>query len=326
MENARPHTSRAPSVELSIVTTLFRSAHHLEEFHRRTLAAAEALGVDFEIVYVNDGSPDDSLDLVLAFARRDPRVVVVDLSRNFGHHMAFMAGIDHARGRRLFLIDVDLQEQPEWLLRFDDEHRRSGADVVFGVQASRQGGALRRWTGSIFYGLFNLVSEIPIPANPCTVRILSRRYAEALCQLRDRNLFLAGNYAWTGFRQVAIPVEKADPRGLTSYTPGALFRLLFTAIASFSAAPLRLIFLLGLMIAGVSSLVGVAILVRKLADPSGVQLGWASLMVSIWFLGGTLIAISGVLGIYVAMIFAETKHRPPYLVREVHGDGEVRER
>jgi len=310
-----PAASHPP--KLSIVTTLYRSAAFIEEFHRRATAAAESLGETFELIYVNDGSPDDSLARARELAARDRRVVVVDLTRNFGHHMAFMAGLDQARGERIFFIDVDLEEQPEWLQLFSETQRKSGADVVFGFQPDRQGGWLRRLRGKMFYALFNLLSEQRIPANPCTVRLMTRRYAAALAQLRDRNLFLAGNYAWTGFAQVGVAVAKTAAHAITTYTPLRLLRLFVNAVTSFSAAPLRLIFFLGLAISSVSALLGVAILIRKLLDPSLVLMGWASVMISIWFLGGTIILICGVLGIYIAMIFGETKHRPPYLVREV---------
>jgi putative glycosyltransferase len=303
--------------QLSIVTSLYRSAPFVEEFHRRMVAATEKVVTSFEIVYVNDGSPDDALQRVLELAREDPRVVVVDLSRNFGHHLAFMAGLEHSRGERIFFIDVDLQEQPEWLERFDAEQRATGAEVVFGCQPARQGGLYRRFRGALFYWLFNLLSDITIPPNPCTVRLFSRRYADALLQLRDANLFLAGNYAWAGYRQVGLPVQKSERQGLSSYGPLRLLRLFVTAIASFTAAPLRLIFFFGVAISTVSLLLGLFFLLQKLLNPSHVVSGWASVMVSIWFLGGTIIMICGVLGIYLSMVFGETKNRPRYLVRAV---------
>lgn len=306
---------------LSIVSTLYRSSIYIEEFHRRITAAAEALGEPFELVFVNDGSPDDSLSRALAIAETDPRVVVVDLSRNFGHHMAYMAGLAHVSGERVFLIDVDLEEQPEWLARFAREQTATGADVVFGFQAERKGKLARRWSGALFYRFFNLLSEVTIPINPCTVRLLTRRYAAALLQLRDRNLFLAGNYAWLGFRQIGIPVEKIIRRPGSSYSLWRRFQLLVTAITSFTSEPLRWIFAAGLAISAISGLMGATLLVKKLLDPSRILSGWTSVMLSVWFLGGTLILICGILGIYIGMIFTETKHRPPYIVREVRGGG-----
>ncbi len=309
---------RERAVELSIVTTLYRSGRYIEEFYRRAVAAAEKLGRSFELVFVNDGSPDESLALALAVARSDPRVTVVDLSRNFGHHMAFMAGLDHSAGERIFFIDVDLEEEPEWLADFDRELDRKAADMVYGFQHERAGGSFRRWSGKLFYGLFNRVSDQPIPENPCTVRLLSRRYANALQGLRDRNLFLAGNYAWVGFEQVGMPVVKKVRASRSSYGLIHLMRLFVNAVVSFSAAPLRTIFFVGLAISSLSGLLGLIFLVQKLLDPSKVALGWASVMVSIWFLSGTLIFICGILGLYIGAIFAETKHRPPYVVRAVH--------
>ena len=150
--------------------------------------------------------------------RSDPRVVLVDLSRNFGHHQAAVAGLAQARGRRVFIIDVDLEEQPEWLAGFAEEHDRTRADVVFGVSAVRRGTAFRRQAGTWFWKLFNLLSDVKVPANPCTVRLMSRRYVDALLTMPEKNLFLAGSYAWLGFEQVPLVVQKLVRPTRSSYT------------------------------------------------------------------------------------------------------------
>lgn len=310
------------SVQLSIVTMLYRSEPYVEEFYRRACAAAEALTPSFEIVFVDDGSPDASAATVRRLLAADPRVVLVELSRNFGHHPAALAGLHHARGRRVFIIDVDLEEDPAWLGDFARDLDASGADVVYGVNRVRSGTAFRKHTGSTFWRLFNLVSDTPVPENPCTVRLMSRRYVDALLTMPERNVFLAGQYAWLGFRQQAREVQKGVRATRSSYTVLRLAELFLDAITSFSSYPLRLIFLSGVAIAALALLGGAALVVRKLAEPESVSLGWSSVIVSIWFLGGLTIAFLGVIGIYLSRIFNETKARPVFVVREVHRGGQ----
>jgi putative glycosyltransferase len=289
----------------------------VKDFYQRIVAAAEQVTPSFEIVFVNDGSPDAAGEVVREAIRQDPRVVLVELSRNFGHHQAAVAGLRHSRGHRVFIIDVDLEEQPEWLPDFVAEMGRTEADVVYGVSAARREPGLKRHAGALFWWLFNLVSDVPVPVNPCTVRVMSRDYVEALLSMPEKNIFLAGSYAWLGFKQVPRTVEKKVRRTRTSYTLGRLFRLFVDAITSFSAYPLRLIFFIGIALAFLSILSGTLLVLYKLWRPSAIELGWPSLMVSVWFLGGAIIAFLGVIGIYLSKVFNETKGRPLYVVRRV---------
>jgi putative glycosyltransferase len=251
----------------------------------------------------------------------DARLVLVELSRNFGHHPAALAGLHHTRGRRVFIIDVDLEEDPAWLGDFARELDASGADVIYGVNAARRGSIFRKTTGSGFWRLFNLISDTPVPMNPCTVRLMSRRYVDALLRLPERNVFLAGQYAWLGFRQRAREVQKGVRPDRSSYTLFRLAKLFLDAITAFSSYPLRLIFFSGVSLAALALVGGASLAVRKLADPASVSLGWSSLIVSIWFLGGMIIAFLGVIGIYLSRIFSETKGRPVFVVRDVHRAG-----
>src|SRR3954465_14964923 len=162
-----------PGVMLSIVTSMYRSSSYLEEFYNRCTAAARQLTDSYEFVFVNDGSPDDSLQVALQLRTRDARVRIVDLSRNFGHHKALMTGLARARGERVFLLDCDLEEDPAWLLTFDREMRNTGADVVYGVQSERKGGWFERVTGDLFFKVFNQLLTDPIPPNVVTVRLMT---------------------------------------------------------------------------------------------------------------------------------------------------------
>ncbi len=302
---------------LSVVTMLYRSEGTVRGFYERTSSAAGRLGLEYEIVFVDDGSPDRAADVVREIQRDDPRVVLVQLSRNFGHHQAAVAGLGQARGERIFIIDVDLEESPEWLVDFWVEMERSRADVVYGVAALRTGGLFKRWSGALFWWGFNRLSETPVPGNPCTVRLMSRRYVDALLTLPDRNLFLAGNYAWLGFPQVGVSVNKGRRPGRSSYTLGRMLRLFLDAVTSFTSYPLRLIFMIGAAIAALSGFTGSALIVRKVVAPESISLGWPSVIVSIWFLGGTIIAFLGVIGIYLSKVFNETKGRPLFVIRSV---------
>ena len=310
------HVADVP--ELSVVTMLYRSEAYLREFHRRVIGAAAAVTPRFEIVYVDDGSPDASAAVAREIASADPRVVVVELSRNFGHHPAAVAGLAHARGGRVFILDVDLEEQPEWIGGFAAQMDASRADVVYGVSRVRKGTFLRRVLGGAFWKLFNALSDVSVPENPCTVRIMSRRYVDALLTLPDRNLFLAGSYAWLGFRQEPRPVEKGLRRTASTYTAHRLVALFIEAVTSFTSYPLRLIFGIGVAIAALALLAGTALAVYKMVRPEAISLGWSSIVVSIWFLGGVIISFLGVIGIYLSKIFNETKGRPLYVVKAVH--------
>lgn len=303
---------------LSVVATLYRSAPGLAEFHARATAAARALAGDsYEIVFVNDGSPDDSLDRAIAIAGADPHVVVVDLSRNFGHHKAMMTGLDHARGERIFLIDSDLEEDPAWLAEFDSVMARTGSDMVYGVQATRKGGTFERWSGEAFYTLFNWGTGLNLPRNLVTARLMTRRYVEALLLHREREVFLAGLLQVTGFAQTPVEVGKLS-LSPTTYTLRRKLALLVNSITSFSNAPLVFIFHVGVTIS-VLAMGYILWLVVNRVFFSAVQSGWTSLIASVWLVGGLNILFLGVIGIYLSKIFIETKQRPYTIVRSIHG-------
>jgi putative glycosyltransferase len=302
---------------LSIVTSLYFSAAHVEEFCRRAAGAAAAVSTAYEIVLVNDGSPDDSLAVALRVRATDRRVRIVDLSRNFGHHKALMTGLKRSLGGRVFLVDSDLEEDPGWLPAFNAEMDRTGADVVYGVQRSRKGPFLERATGALFFRIVNGMLTHPIPENVVTARLMSRRYVDALVQHEDREVFLAGLWVLTGFLQVPVAVTKQS-RGHSSYTLRRRLSVLVNAVTSLSNRPLIYIFYVGAAISVLSLVAGVTLLTEYLTGRIG-QPGWASLMISIWFLGGLTVFSIGVIGVYLAKVFTETKRRPYTVVRADYG-------
>lgn len=311
---------------LSIVTTLYRSAEFVDAFYERASRAAAALMLDYEIVFVNDGSPDDSLERAVALYERDPRVRIVDLSRNFGHHKAIMTGLAHSRGDLVFLIDVDLEEEPEWLALFRDTMTRTQADVVYGVQDVRKGDVFERLSGALFYKSFNALLDHPIPENIVTARLMTRRYVENLVRHRDREINLAALWMITGFDQVPVSIRKGKRPG-TAYTIGHRVAVFVNAVTSYSNKPLVYIFYLGCGIMSVSALCAAVLAWRAATGRVGVGVpGWASLIISVWFLGGVMIFSIGLVGVYLSKVFTETKERPYTVVRAEYdrtGDSRV---
>lgn len=303
-------------MKLSIVTTLYCSAPYVEEFHRRTSAVARQLvGEDYEIVMVNDGSPDNAVDLAIALTKSDPHMVVVDLSRNFGHHKAIMAGIGQAAGERVFVIDIDLEEEPELLPEFWHSMENQGVDLVYGVQKSRKGGWFERWSGSLFYGMFNALSSINIPRNTIIAKLMTRRFADALLEHRERTIFLGGLIALTGFSQAPLLcVKKSKPT--TTYTFRRKLTQCVDSITSFSAKPLYFFFWFGVATMAISFWVLAFLMTRRILMGTTVE-GWTSLFViTSLFFGLTMMAL-GTTGIYLSKIFEEVKGRPYVVIRQI---------
>jgi len=303
-------------VKLSIVTTLYRSAGTVDEFHRRAMAAAAPLAAEVELVMVNDGSPDGSLARALAIHQTDPRVVVVDLARNFGHHKAMMTGLAYATGDLVFLIDSDLEEAPELLTGFHERLEREGCDVVYGVQETRRGGLVERATGELFFSLVRLLSDQHLPRNLLTVRLMQRDYVRVLIRHRDREFVISQLWELAGFRQVAMLVRKLSSSP-TSYSLRYRIRMAVRFITTTSTKILYYILYAGLVVWFLSLLTMAYFLVRYLGSGIGVD-GWTSLMISVWFFGGFITLILGVLGVYIANILSETKRRPFTVARRVH--------
>lgn len=251
-------------MKLSVVATLYRSAPHLREFHARASQAARSFaGDDYEIVLVNDGSPDNSLDIAIELTRLDPHVTVVDLSRNFGHHKAMVAGLAQARGEHIFLIDSDLEEEPEWLDEFASTMVIESADVVFGVQETRKGNWFERWSGEAYYTAFNYLANINHPRNIVTARLMSRRYVNALLQFREREMVISCLWVITGFKQCPRPVKK-HMGSATTYSLAKKIEHAINSITSFSEVPLRMIFYTGLIIFGCALLYAAYLVFHKL--------------------------------------------------------------
>jgi putative glycosyltransferase len=300
-------------MDLSIVTTMYYSAPYIQEFCRRVIIEAETITSDFEIVIVNDGSPDNALDIAVELHHHDRRVRVVDLSRNFGHHRAMMTGLTQARGKLVFLIDCDLEIRPEVLGEFYTEMLHSRVDVVYGVLKTRLDRLADRLAGEWFYTMFNWLSSDKLPPNITTCRLMSRRYVNSLVQHRERELIIGGLYVITGFAQVPLVVEKAA-KGSSTYNLGRKLSLMVNAVTAFSNRPLVFIFYLGLAISLISGIAAAVLAIQALFF--GFQTGWPSLIVSVWLLGGLTIFCLGIIGVYLSKIFTEVKQRPYTIIRQ----------
>jgi putative glycosyltransferase len=279
-------------------------------------AVLERITSDYEIILVNDGSPDESLAIAITLQEENPRIRVIDLSRNFGHHKAMMTGFGLARGDLVFQIDCDLEEDPELLAEFHRLLTSSDVDVVYGVRREREGPWLDRVSGNLFWWLFNRLSSYPVPGNLLSACLMSRRYVASLVAHQDQEVFLPGLQAITGFKQVPFVSEKRC-KGRSTYTLRRKLALLVNAITSFSNAPLILIFHMGCLISLLAGGAAFYLAVRRLFLGIYPE-GWTSLIVSLWLLGGLIIFCIGVIGIYLSKIFMETKRRPYTIIRQLY--------
>ena len=298
---------------LSIVAPVFNEQQVLPEFHRRV---GEALaGLDFELICVDDGSDDGSAERLETIAAADPRTRVITLSRNFGHQAAITAGLDHARGDVIVMIDADLQDPPELIPTMLD-HWRRGSDVVYAVRTERAGETrMKLVTARWFYRLFSKLAQIDLTQNAGDFRLLDRRALEALNSMRERSRFLRGMTVWVGFTQTAVPYERAPrPVGETKYTPRRMFRFSLDAISSFSHVPLQVATALGFAVSAIAFL-GIPVAIGlKLAGQyvSGIT----TVLLAVLLLGGIQLITVGIIGEYLGRVYDEVKRRPLYIVKQ----------
>ena len=297
---------------LSVVAPVYNEEQLLQEFYSRVCSALD--GLNFELVLVDDGSSDSTPERLNRLASDDPRVHVVYLSRNFGHQTALTAGLDHARGDAVVMLDADLQDPPELIPRMLD-HWRGGCDVVYAVREHREGESrFKLTTARWFYRLFDWLTQVQLQHNSGDFRLLDRRALDALLSMRERSRFLRGMTVWVGYRQAAVPYKR-DPRyaGETKYTLSKMLAFSLDAISSFSHRPLQLATLLGFLI---STLAFIAIPVVVVLRILGSYLpGFSSITIAVLLLGGIQLIALGIIGEYVGRIYDEVKGRPLYLVR-----------
>ncbi|WP_406178770.1 glycosyltransferase family 2 protein [Streptomyces canus] len=309
---------------ISYVLPVYNERDGITAFHTELTAALDSRPeLDFELVYINDGSTDGSLELLKGLAERDGRVRVVDFARNFGHQLAITAGLDLARGDAVIVMDTDLQDPPKVSLELVDAWRE-GAEIVHARRRSRQDSAFKRATAHLYYRVLRSSTDVDIPLDTGDFRLLDRRVAQELRRYRERSRFVRGIVASMGYRQTEVAFDR-DERfaGETKYPLRKMARLAIDGVTSFSTAPLKMITRLGFVVLALSLLGILYALAMKFFRPEITVSGWTMLMCVVLFLGGTQMLSLGVIGAYIGRIYSEAQGRPLYLVREVvGGDGD----
>ncbi|MGD8213280.1 MAG: glycosyltransferase family 2 protein [Desulfobacterales bacterium] len=319
-------SNRIPTL-LSVVVPCFNEQEVLELTHRRLIEAlGDSISFDLEIVYVNDGSRDRTEEILFDLAEAESRVKVISLSRNFGHQPAITAGLDYAAGNIVAVIDADLQDPPELIVSMVTKWRE-GFDVVYGVRTKRKEGLLKRLSYNVFYRLYRYFARVEIPLDSGDFALLDRRVVDLLNSLPERNRFIRGLRAWTGFRQAGLVYERgARAAGDAKYNFRKLFKLAFDGIFNFSTAPLTIIFITGLITSLMSVLATLVYLIARIGDykifgySPGDARGFTTLILAILFFSGIQLISLGIIGEYLGRLYQESKMRPIYVVKEVRGE------
>jgi glycosyltransferase involved in cell wall biosynthesis len=300
---------------------MYNEAEIVGEMHRRLADVMVELGAPWEAIYINDGSRDASLQIVEMLRHADSHIAVVNLSRNFGKEIATTAGLDHARGDAVIVIDADLQDPPEVIPRLVAAWR-AGFDTVYAKRRLRDGdGWVKKATAAAFYRVMRNLGEVSLPENVGDFRLMSRRVVDAVQQLREHHRFMKGLFAWVGYPSTAVPYDRA-PRaaGRTKWSLWKLWNLAIEGITGFSVGPLKLATYLGLAVALFAIAFGAQLIMRTLIFGNPVA-GYPSLMAVVLFLGGTQLVTLGIIGEYLGRVFNETKRRPLYLVERYTPSG-----
>jgi dolichol-phosphate mannosyltransferase len=299
---------------LSVVLPVFNERENLDALLARLLPVLEQTREPFDVVFVDDGSRDGSAEMLDAFHARDARVKVVHLSRNFGHQAALQAGLDHARGDAVVMMDADLQDPPELLAQFVAAWR-GGHDVVYAVRKKRQESPLKRFAYAAFYRTIKVIAEIDVPLDAGDFCLLDRRVVDTLVALPEHNRFLRGLRSWVGFRQTGVEYEReARHAGAPKYTLRKLVRLALSGYVGFSSMPLRAAAWAGLTAAVVGFTIALWVVYTKLVDIPSPR-GWASLMAVMLVVAGVQLLVLGVLGEYLGRVYEEVRRRPLYIAR-----------
>lgn len=308
-------------MKLSIVTTAYYSEPYLDEFLLRTnesvlLCKNLIPDLESEIIIVNDGSPDNSAEKIKDYSNTDSSIKLINLSRNFGHHYAIRAGLEHAQGDLVFLIDSDLEEDPHLCYEFLKELKeKPGTDVIYGTQAGeRKGGFFERISGTIYYKILNLLTDIEYPHNTLTARLMRRDYVDAVLKFPEKSFDIWVLFLLAGYNQQEYVTRKYS-KGISTYTLKKKVMMAVETITLASSRPLYFIFLLGFSIFLVSLVAIIHVVLNALFYDMTEFAGWSSLIISIWMVGSLILLSLGIIAIYLSKIFNESKNRPSYIVK-----------
>lgn len=316
-----------PAPTFSVVAPVYNEEALIEEFYRRTTAVLEGLGEPFELVLVNDGSRDRSAQIMRSIHERDPRVKVINFSRNFGHQLAITAGTDYARGQAVIVIDSDLQDPPEVIPDLIAKWRE-GYEVVYAVREEREGESwFKRATASAFYRLIARITNVELPVDAGDFRLMDRKVVDALIRIREHHRFMRGLSVWVGFRSTGVRYKRhARKAGSTKYPLRKMLKFALDGITSFSYLPLQLATYLGFIVAALSLVFIGVVFVLRLGSPEpqdAAFYGQASTLASVLFIGAVQLISLGIIGEYVGRIYDEVKGRPLYIVAEALGVSEA---
>ncbi len=313
-----PETTLPAPLELSIVVPLYNEEANVNALYQRLKAVVVGMGISHEFVFINDGSRDRTLALVQELIQHDAQVRYIDLSRNFGHQIAVSAGLDHAVGAAVVIIDADLQDPPELIPQLY-EKLKSGYEVVYAKRLSRPGeSAAKLMTAKMFYRMLAAITHVDIPVDTGDFRIIARKVVEALKLMPEQSKFLRGQISWIGFRQTYVEYNRAQRAGgETGYTYSKMLRLAIDGITAFSDFPLKLASLSGFAVSGVAFLIMLYTLYSRFVSHD-YQPGWASLMISVLFMGGVQLIAIGIIGEYIGRLSADVRQRPLYLIADTN--------
>ncbi len=313
-----PETINKNSCYISVVAPAYNESENVYPFYDRMKVVLEQITNDWEIVCVNDGSKDDTIEKLISLNQKDKRVKIVDLSRNFGKEVALTAGLDYAKGHAIIPIDIDLQDPPEIIKDMVDLWRQ-GNDVVYATRTKREGeSAIKKATAFLFYKLINKMTRINIPQNTGDFRLIDRRVLNSLKELKETHRFMKGLFSWVGYKQISLPYVR-EPRfaGITKFNYWKLWNFAIEGITSFSIVPLQLATYLGFAVSIIAGLYALEIIYQTLIRGSDVP-GYPSLMVTVLFFGGIQLITIGIIGEYVGRIYNEVKSRPLYLINRTY--------
>ena len=310
----------AMQYKYSIVVPVFNEEKVLNELYRSLTIVMNKLRESYEIIFINDGSIDNSLEIMEKLHSKDKRIKIIDFSRNYGHQIAITAGIDYATGEAIVTIDADLQDPPKVIPELVKKWKE-GYDVVYGVRKKREGeNFFKKVTASIFYKFLNKITDINMPLDAGDFRLIDRKIANNLKTIREKNRYVRGLTSWIGFRQIGVLYDREKRfAGYTKYPLGKMLKLALDAVFSFSNYPLKIATYIGFLISGLSFLYLIYVLILKIFMDVTIQ-GWASTIVAILFLGGVQLICIGIIGEYIGRIGEEVKKRPLYIIKGIIDD------
>jgi polyisoprenyl-phosphate glycosyltransferase len=307
-------------IKYSIIAPIYNERDNIPELHRRISDVMKTTRRSWELLLVDDGSTDDSTDMILELAKKDKHVRPVIFARNFGHQIAITAGWDYARGEAVVVIDADLQDPPELILEMAKKWEE-GYEVVYAVRAEREGESwFKLWTASLFYRLIYRITDVKIPLDTGDFRLMDRKVVDVLKSMRERHRFPRGMSAWVGFKQVGVEYKRAARvAGETKYPFRKMFRLAINAVTSFSYFPLQVATFFGFVSAGFA-IFAIPVVIYLRASGSQAFFGQATTLIAVLFLGGVQLISLGILGEYIGRLYDEAKGRPLYIVRQAPED------